>query len=84
MRYVFLHIALFFVLYNVHGQESVFTGFKGDMKKADELFQNRAYHYAIEHYQQLLIKNKNGHDLLLKVASSYYALNDMESAPSRK
>lgn len=82
MRYVFLHIALFFVLNNVHGQESVFTGFKGDMKKADELFQNHAYHDAIEHYQQLLIKNKNGHNLLVKIASSYYALNDMESAVS--
>ena len=61
-------------------QESIFTGLKGDYKKADAYYQNHEYHNAIVIYKQILEKDPNNTPLILDLANSYFFTNNMENA----
>jgi len=61
-------------------QESIFTGFKGDYKKADAYYQNHKYRNAIVIYEQILEKDPNNTPLILNLANSYFFTNNMKNA----
>ena len=84
MKKVFQHIFLVWFLMFFHtsllAQESIFTGFQGNLKKADDLFQKQAYSEAIIMYEELADKNKEDVSIILKIANAYYLSNEMNMA----
>ena len=84
MKKLILHILFVWFLMCFHtsliAQESIFTGWQGDLKKADELYQSQAYPDAIKLYERLINKNEGDVSLLLKIANAYYLSNKMDMA----
>jgi len=63
-------------------QESIFTGFKKDIEKADYLFRVQAYPDALKIYEQLVEKEKRDPEIHVKIANTYYKMRDMPMAAS--
>lgn len=84
MKKALLHILFVWILvFSWHfllAQESIFTGFKGDMKKADDFYRAKAYPDAISLYTQLIDHNKSETNIHLKLANAYYMMREMGSA----
>ena len=84
MNRLIIHIALLFcglmTSSAVHAQESIFTGFKSDARKADECYQKKSYGCAIQLYNRLLQKNPGNQEYARRLANSYFLNNDMPNA----
>ena len=63
------------------GQESIFTGLRNDLKRADRLYERLAYAPAAELYQKELGRSTQNQDgIKTKLARCYYRLNQPEQA----
>ena len=82
-RYMGLVVAIC-VLCLVSGlaQETVFSGLKSDLKRADRHFQNQSFKNALELYIQAEKKGKGDQEIYLKVARTYHQLNEPNQAVS--
>lgn len=78
--YIYFVLPLIFFHTSLLAQESIFTGLKGNLKKADNLYEKQAYSEAIELYKNLLSKDKSDVSLVLKIANAYYLSNQMSDA----
>lgn len=79
------HITLFILisclLFNpAIGQESVFTGLRADIKRADGYFENQNYRSALDLYLQAEKKGKGGDEISLKIARTFHQLNEPKEA----
>jgi len=63
-------------------QESIFTGFKKDMGKAEALYNAQAYPDAIQIYTRLVDQNKGNARVHLMLANAQYMLRNMAMAVS--
>jgi len=84
MKLLMLHIATTCFYCSIAGsliaQESVFTGLKSNMKKAEFYFENRSYGDAAELFEREIEKRPENNSIRLKLASSYFFNNDMRNA----
>ncbi len=86
MKKIFIY--LFIIFHFLPGspalfaQESIFTGFKSDMEKADAYYRSQAYPDAIRLYERLIDKNKGNSTIYLKLANALYMNREMTSAVS--
>ena len=81
MKRLFCHI-VFLLLVITSGvcQETVFSGLRSDIKRADKFYENESYQNALELYLLLEGKEKGGEDIYLKLARTYYKLYDFENS----
>jgi len=63
-------------------QETVFTGLKSDVKRADNFYKNKSYQNALDLYLSAERKEKGGDDIYLKLARTCYQLKDFENSVS--
>lgn len=63
-------------------QESIFNGFRSDFKKANDFFENGAYHDAASLYTLLINHKKGDNTLHMKIGNSYFMVNKMDLAVS--
>jgi len=61
-------------------QETVFSGLKSDLKRADRYFQNQSFQKALDLYVQAEKKGKGEQEVYLKIARTYYRLNQADQA----
>ncbi len=83
LKIPYLYIGLIFViclLNPLHGsaQETVFSGLKSNIKRADEYFSKKSYKKALDLYLVVERKNKGGENIFLKIARSYHHLNELD------
>jgi len=64
----------------IHSQETVFTGLKSNLKRADQYFHNQSYVEALDLYKRVEKSNKKPPDICLKLARTCFKLNQMELA----
>ncbi len=62
------------------GQESVFTGLRNDLKRADEYYLSKSYNQAIELYLVVQQTKKAPGDIALRIARTYYGLRDNKNS----
>lgn len=84
MKQLALHIAPYcfslILSFAANAQESIFTGFKSDSKKAEECYQNQAFGQAIQLYGRQIEKNPASTEVIQKLANCYFLYNDMQNA----
>ena len=70
----FVFICLFLSL-KIQGQNTIFTLFKSDLKKADLNYKNLAFQPALELYKKVLEEKGESEYLNLQIARTYKNLN---------
>lgn len=81
-KYTLLLLA-FFLAGNIgYGQESIFDGLKSDEKKADEYFEAGNFLNALDLYQQIEKKKNSKDEIILKLARTFFKLQEYELADS--
>lgn len=63
-----------------YGQESIFTGLKSDIRRADNHYNIGMYQNALDLYLALEKKGKREDSIKLKIAKSYFQLKEYNSA----
>lgn len=75
-----IFLCLVFFDSTLHAQESIFNGLKSDLKKANDFYEDMAYHDAVQLYTLVADEQKGNVMLHLKIANCYYMMNNMELA----
>ncbi len=76
----FLALAVLFITKPGFSQESVFNGLKSNVKRADNLYNNKNYKNALELYLLAESKNKGGEQIYLKLGLTFLRLKDYENS----
>jgi hypothetical protein len=76
-----LFILIFLLSASLSAQHSnIFTNFKSDIKRADQLYEAKSYNSAIELYKKALHRDSNNTYVELKLANCYRLLNKSQEA----
>jgi tetratricopeptide (TPR) repeat protein len=79
---VLICILVISFMQTAHGQETVFSLLKNDIRLADEYYRDKNYKTALKLYSSHYRKNSASGDVRVKIARCYYFLKDYKRAVS--